>query len=360
MLIAQNHLQLILEVAILIQIGVLLLFNIITIPLSMVLFLSLILTVLLTALFSVDATILFLPFLSHHEFTHPFGPIAVFAWVTFFASATLLSEVNIKSSSLKILSYILFILIAVAGGIMHRSFLLLWFLGLIIGSIIMSKSFKRSSTITPKRVISVIVAGLGGFGLLEIFSRILSAPILSPLLRISRIESYAMPSLQMVIKNTTLWGHVQGSCYWAANCLGGSDGYVSLPMNLIHSFTLPFPLFAGVLVTRKDIIDYMLPGIFGVAFDFGYGTLFILLIWCMIVICTGFYILREYRSLRINGSKRYLGREALLIGALTAFISQSIIGLFLFNRTINGAAMITYMLLSALVMAHVVTTKRKL
>lgn len=359
MLIAQNHLQLILEVAVLIQIGVLLLFNIITIPLSMVLFLSLILTVLLTALFGLDATILFLPFLSHHEFTHPFGPLAVFAWVTLFASACLLSEVDIKSSSLKTLSYMLFVLIAVAGGVMHRSFLLLWFIGLAVGGIIMSKSFKRSSKLTPKRIIGAITAGFAGFGLLELFSRVLSAPVLSPLLRISRLESNALPSLQMVIKNTTLWGHVQGSCYWGANCLGGSDGYISLPMNFIQSLTLPFPLFAGVLVTKKDVIDYMLPGIFGVAFDFGYASLFILLMWCMIVVCTGFYILREYRSLRRNGSRRYLGREALLIGALTAFISQTLVGLFLFNRTINGTAMITYMILSALVMAHVVTIKRR-
>ncbi|AEG17270.1 hypothetical protein [Methanobacterium paludis] len=359
MLIAQNHLQFIIEVAILIHIGILLLFNAIVIPLSMVLFLSLVLTVILAALFGLDTTILFLPFLSHHEFTHPFGPMAVFAWVTLAASASLLNEVEIKSSSIKTLAYVLFFVIAVAGGLMHRSFLLLWFIGWAVGAVMMSKSFKRTSRITPKRIITVIITVLGSFGILELLSRVLSTPVLSPLLRISRLEDYAMPSLSMVIKNTTLWGHVQGSCFWGANCLGGSDGYISLPMNLINSLTLPFPLFAGVLVTKKDIIDYMLPGIFGVAFDFGYGSLILLLTWCMIVICTGFYILRQYRSKRRNGSRRYLGREALLIGALTAFIAQSIVGLFLFNRTINGAAMVTYMVLSALVMAHIISIRRR-
>ena len=122
------------------------------------------------------------------------------------------------------------------------------------------------------------------------------------------------------------------------NVLGGSDGYLTLPMNFVNMFTLPFPLFAGVLVVKKDAIDYMLPGIFGVAFDFGYLGLFALMTWVMIVTVTGLYILREYRSKRLGGSRNYIGREALLIGALTAFISQSIIGLFLFNRSFNGAA----------------------
>jgi hypothetical protein len=222
----------------------------------------------------------------------------------------------------------------------------------------MSKSFSRTSQITFKRVLMVMAAGLAGFGILEILSRIFNAPVLSPLLRISRVEEYAMPNLVMVIQNTTFWGHVQGACFWAGQCLGGSEGYLSLPMSLINFFTLPFPLFAGVLVVKKDAIDYMLPGIFGVAFDFGYGGLLALMVWIMIVTLTGFYILRNYRSKRKNGSRMYLGREALLIGALTAFICQSVIGLFLFNRTFNGAAMLVFIVLSALVMAHILSVKR--
>jgi hypothetical protein len=54
----------------------------------------------------------------------------------------------------------------------------------------------------------------------------------------------------------------------------------------------------------------------------------------------------------------YLGREAMLIGALAAFITQTIVGLFIFNRTFNGAAMIGFIFLSALVLAHAVTIRR--
>ncbi|HII84975.1 MAG TPA: hypothetical protein HA271_09185 [Methanobacterium subterraneum] len=360
MLIAQNHLQLILEMAVIIHMGVLLLINIIPFTLSMVLFLSLILTMFLAGIFSIDSALLFLPYVSHQEFTHPFGPLAVFAWVTLSASASLLSEVEIKSTSITTLSLILFGAIAVAGGLMHRSFLILWFLGWFIGYFIMSKSFRRSVKITRKRIMTVVGAALGGFAILEIMSRVLNASVLSPLLRLTRLEEYAIPSLKMVVKNTQLWGHVQGSCYWAGECLGGSDGYLSLPMNMINTFTLPFPLFFGVLVTKKDIIDYMLPGIFGVAFDFGYGGLFALLCWCTFVMGSGFYVLGKYRSKRRVGSRRYLGREALLIGALTAFIAQTIIGLFLFNRTLNGSAMLTYIFLSAMVVAHLVTIKPSL
>ncbi|WP_414469679.1 hypothetical protein [Methanobacterium sp. ACI-7] len=360
MLLAENHLQLILEIAIIMHLGVILIFNVISIPLSMVLFIALVLTVLLAVVFGVDATFLFLPFVSHHEFTHPFGAIALFAWVTLAASASLLSEVDIKSTSIHALSIILFVVIAIVGGLMHRSFLILWFMGWIIGTLIMSKSFKRSSKLTPKRVMIVAATGAAGFAVLEILSRVFNAAILSPLLRISRIEEYSLPSIVMVLKNTTLWGHIQGSCYWGAQCLGGSDGYVSLPMGLIHMLTLSFPLFYGVLVTKKDYIDYMLPGIFGISFDFGYLALIGLMGWIMVVIYTGFFVLRKYRSKRKNGSRMYLGREALLIGALTAFITQAIIGLFIFNRTFNGAAMIGLMVLSALVMAHSVTIRRTL
>jgi len=360
MLIAGNHLQLILEFAIIIHIGVIIIFNIISIPLSMVLFIALILTVLLAVVFGVDAGFLFIPFLPHYEFTHPFGAIAVFAWVTLAASASLLSEVKIKSTSIHALSLILFVIIAIAGGIMHRSFFILWFLGWIVGAIIMSKSFKESSKLAPKRILMACAATLAGFGIFEIVSQIFNAPVLSPLLRVLRIEEHSLPSIVRVLKNTTLWGHVQGSCFWGPQCLGGSDGYVSLPMSLIHFLTLPFPLFYGVLVTKKDRIDYMLPGIFAVSFDFGYIALLVFMGWILIVVCTGFHILRKYRSKRRNRSRMYFGREALLIGALSAFITQAIVGLFIFNRTFNGAAMIVFIFLSALVMAHSMTIKRTL
>jgi hypothetical protein len=358
MFIAQNNLQLIIEVALIIHVGFLLTFNVIALPLSMVLFLGLILTAALSILFSVDAVFLMLPFLSQHEFTHPFGPVAVFAWVTVAAAGNLLTEVGIKSTSIKTLTIILFFVIAVAGGLMHRSFLILWFLGWALGYIIMAKSFKRSTKITPKSIIGFSILGVAAFAALEILSRILDKPVLSPLLRVARLEQYSLPSLKMVLQNTNFWGHVQGACYWKSECLGGGDGYITLPMTLVHFFGLPYHQFYGLLVIKKDYIDYMLPGIFAVAFDAGYGGLLFLMTWIIVVTVTGFVILRKYRSKRKNGSRMYLGREALLIGALAAFLSQSIVGLFIFNRSFNESALFVYIVLSALVMAHSITIKR--
>ena len=360
MFIAQNHLQLILEVAFVIHVVLLLLFNIVALPLSMVLFLGIVLTVLMGMLFLIDLSFLFLPLISYHEFTHPFGPLAVFAWVSVAAAANLLTEVGIKSTSIKTLTIILFFLIALAGGLMHRSFLVLWFMGWALGYLIMSKSFKRSTHITSKSILGWTLAGTVGFVAMEILARLADKPVLSPLLRVSRIEQYSIPSLKMVIQNTTLWGHIQGSCYWGVECLGGACGYLTLPMSLVQSFGLPYPLFFGVLVNKKDAVDYMLPGIFAVAFDAGYAGIIFLLSWIMIVSFTGFYVLRKYRSKRKNGSKIYLGKEALLIGALTAFLAQSIVGLFIFNRSFNGSAMLTYIVISALVMAHVASIRRSI
>jgi len=212
---------------------------------------------------------------------------------------------------------------------------------------------------TVRRITLVVVAALVGFGSLEILSRVLDMSVLSPLLRLSRIETYATTSIEMVLKNTSLLGHQLGSCFWGDACLGGSDGYISLPVALITLFGLPFPVFYGILVTKKDVIDYMLPGIFGVAFDFGYLFLVFLLGWCILVMYLGFRILRTYRKRRENGDKSCLGREALLIGSLTAFIAQGTLGLFLMNRSINGTALLTFLLLSALVVGHVILVKKK-
>ena len=117
-------------------------------------------------------------------------------------------------------------------------------------------------------------------------------------------------------------------------------------------------MFYGILVTKKDIIDYFLPGIFGIGFDFGYLALAAVIIWILVVIIIGLVILNKYKLQRERGSKRYIGREALLIGSLSAFIAQTILGLFIITRTINGSALVTYLFLSAMVMAHVVTTKK--
>jgi hypothetical protein len=163
----------------------------------------------------------------------------------------------------------------------------------------------------------------------------------------------------MVLENATLTGHQVGACYWGDGCLGGSDGYLSLPISLITLFGLPFPLFFGILVTKKDTIDYMLPGIFGATFDFGYLALFFLLIWFVGVVVVGTMMLRTYRTKRENGDKGCLGREALLIGSLTAFIAQGLVGLFIMTRSINGTAMLSFLVIGAMVLGHLFFIKNK-
>ncbi len=357
-LIAENHLQFIIEVAIIIQIGMIFFLNLIPLSLSFVLLGALVLASALTGIFTMDTLLLFIPGFTHHELTHPFGSVALLAIITSFAALPVMDEVGIKFRNLKIYLALLIIIITVVGGLMHRSFLLLWFLGLLIGFFIISKSFRQKSVFTLKRILLVITAVLVGFGSLEILARALSMPILSPLLRIMRIEQFALPSMDIVLKNSTLLGHMQGTCFWAAQCLGGSDGYISLPISLITAFGLPYPVFYGILVTKKDVIDYMLPGTFGVTYDFGYLTLVMVLLWVVGVIFIGFKILAIYREKREKGDKKCLGREALLIGTLTAFIAQALIGLFVINRSFNGTALLVLLFLSALVLAHLLLVKK--
>ncbi len=49
----------------------------------------------------------------------------------------------------------------------------------------------------------------------------------------------------------------------------------------------------------------------------------------------------------------------LLTGALTAFIAQALIGMFIFNRSINGLALLSFIFLGALILANVVTLKSR-
>ncbi|AXV36971.1 MAG: hypothetical protein KO217_01105 [Methanobacteriaceae archaeon] len=355
-LIAQNHLQFIIEVALILYAGVMFLLNIVPLSMTIVLFMSLILCIGFSLMFGIDTLLLLLQ-TGHYELTHSFGPIALLAAVTALATLPIMKESGVKTGSLRGFIVLLIIVITIAGGLMHRSFLLLWLMGLLIGYFIISKSFRQKSVFTIKKLLLFAGIGIVGFGSLEMLSRVLEMPVLSPFLRIFRIESFADPSIAMVLKNSTLFGHEHGACYWGDQCLNGTDGYITLPMSLIISFGLPFPLFYGILVSKKDVIDYMLPGIFGFTFDFGYIGLIVLLLWCLATIFLGFKILSIYREKRENGDKRLMGREALLIGSLTAFIAQSIVGLFLMNRSINGTALLTFLFLGALVTAHIMSLK---
>jgi hypothetical protein len=355
--IAQNHFQFILEVAAIIFASMVFIINLVPLSLSIVTFLSLFLAIVFTLLFAADIGLLFLSF-GQHEFTHTFGPIALLAIITALASLKVMERSGVNVHGLKRLVYLLLALITIFGGMMHRSFLILWILGLFIGYFLISKSFQEKTFLTIKRVLIFLGLGVAAFGLLELMAKITGMQVFSPMLRITRLEHNSLSSIQMVLHNTKLIGHVQNSSYWGSQGLGFADGYISLPMQFILMFGLPFPMFFGVLVTKKDIIDYMLPGTFGYAYDFGYLVLIAFLAFVVITLIVGLEILKKYREKRERNNKKYLGKEVLLIGSLTAFITQAIIGLFIFNRTINGTALLTFILLGALVWGHVITLKR--
>ena len=354
--IAQNHFQLIVEVGLILLATMIFVLNLVPLSLSVVTFLSLFLSGGFALLFGADLIFLILSF-GQHEFTHPFGPIALLAIITALASLKVMEESGVNVGRLKRIVYLLLLGITVFGGAMHRSFLLLWFVGLFIGYTIISKSFRETSILTLKRVLIFFGFALFAFGGLEIIARITSMDVFSPVLRISRLAENSLSSLKLVVENTHLIGHDPASSYWS-NSSGFADGYISLPMQFILLFGLPFPLFFGLLVTKKDTIDYMLPGIFGYAYDFGYLTFAVLLLIVLATIVLGLKILVEYRRRRESKNRKYLGKEVLLIGSLTGFISQAIIGLFLFNRTVNGMALLTFMFLGSLVLAHTITIRR--
>lgn len=357
-LIATTHLALILEVAILIHIGMLLLLNFIPLNYSIVFLLSTVLGVGITLAFGFDAICLIIPQLSHHEFTHPYGPIAILGVVTAWATIPIMKLQDVKTSSITLLLYLLTGAITIFGAIVHRDFLIMWVLGLIAGFIMINKLHDRRTSISLRTIGLLILGALVLFGVLEGISQLFHMEIISPLARIDRMNLNQYASLKMVIDNTNLWGHTANSTYWGSSGLGNSDGYITLPLTFITGLGLPFPLFYGILVTKKDVIDYFLPGIFGIGYDFGYLALALIIIWILAVIIIGLVILRKYKNERERGNKKYYGREALLTGSLAAFIAQTVLGLFIITRTINGSAMVTYIVLSALIMAHTVTTKR--
>ena len=356
LLIAQNHFQLIVEVGLILLATMIFVINLVPLSLSVVTFLSLFLSAGFAILFGTDLAFLVLSF-GQHEFTHPFGPIALLAIITALASLKVMEESGVNVTRLKRIVYLLLACITVFGGAMHRSFLLLWFIGLFIGYTIISKSFRQQSILTMRRIGMFLGAALVAFGLLEIVARISGMEVFSPILRITRLAQNSLASLKLVVGNTWLIGHDPSSSYWS-NSSGFADGYISLPMQFILMFGLPFPLFFGLLVTRKDTIDYMLPRIFGYAYDFGYLTFIVLLLIVLATIVIGLKILADYRRKRESKNRKYLGKEVLLIGSLTGFISQAVIGLFLFNRTVNGMALLTFMFLGSLVLAHTVTIRR--
>ena len=357
-LIAQNHFQLILEVSIFLFVSLVFCLNLLPLSLSVVTFLSLFLAGGFTLVFAADIVLLVISS-SQSEFTHPFGPLAILAVVTALASLRVMQDSGVDVSALRRLVFLFIVGITVFGGLMHRSFLLLWILGLFMGYFIISKSFRRKTVLTLRRILIFLGIGAAGFGLLELVARITGMTIFSPLLRIARIDQFSLASIKMVLKNTLLIGHDGGASFWGTEGVAFAEGYISLPTQLILMIGLPFPVFFGVLINQKDTIDYMLPGIMGYTFDFGYLGLVGLIIFVLGTIYVGLRLLKIYREEREKNTKRYLGREVLLIGSLSAFISQSLIGCFIFNRTINGMALLTFIFIGCLILAQTVTIKRR-
>ena len=358
LLIAQNHLQLIVEVAIMLFVTWVFALNLIPLSLSVVTFLSLFLMGGFTLIFGADIALLVVSS-SQAEFTHPFGPIALLATVAALASLKVMKESGVDIRPLRRFVILFLVGITVFGGLMHRSFLLLWIIGLFFGYLIISKSFREKSVINLRRVGMFLAAAGVGFILLEAISRVSGMTIFSPLLRLGRIEQYSLSSIKTVLNNLQLIGHSADASYWGAEGTAFAEGYITLPMQLILFFGLPFPMFFGILVNQKDTIDYMLPGIFGYGFDFGILGLVGLMIFVVGTIVIGFKVLKKYREKREKNNKKYLGREVLLTGALAAFCAQSLIGLFIFNRTINGMALLTFIFIGTLILANVVTLKTR-
>ncbi len=358
LLIAQNHLQLIIEVGLMIFVSLVFFLNLVPLSLSVVTFLSLFLMGGFTLLFGADIAMLVISS-SQAEFTHPFGPIALLGAVTALASLKVMRESGVDVRPLRRFVILFLIGITVFGGLMHRSFLILWVLGLFLGYLIISKSFREKSVFTAKRIVAFVGILVAGFFGLELLSRITGMTIFSPLLRLGRIEQYSLASIKTVLNNIQLIGHNAEASYWGAEGTAFAEGYITLPMQFVLFFGLPFPMFFGILVNQKDTIDYMLPGIFGYGFDFGYLGLVGLIAFSLGTIVIGFKILTMYRERREKNNKKYLGKEVLLTGALAAFCAQSLIGLFVLHRSINCMALLSFMFLGGLILANMVTLKTR-
>lgn len=254
LLIAQNHLQLIVEVGIMLFVTMVFALNLIPLSLSVVTFLSLFLMGGFTLIFGADIALLVISS-SQAEFTHPFGPIALLGTVAALASLKVMKESGVDIRPLRRFVILFLIGITVFGGLMHRSFLILWVIGLFFGYLMISKSFREKSIFTFKRIIGFLgVIGVG-FVLLEVIARVTGMTIFSPMLRFGRIEQYSLSSIKTVLSNIQLIGHNAQASYWGAEGTAFAEGYITLPMQLVLFFGLPFPMFFGILVNQKDTID---------------------------------------------------------------------------------------------------------
>lgn len=114
-LIPQNHLQLIIEVAIILYAGMVFLFNLAPISLGFVLFLCLLLGVIFNVIFGVDIISLFTSF-GQQEYTHPFGPLALMTMITALAAINMMEDAGVDVRGLKGFLYILIAGMTIFGG----------------------------------------------------------------------------------------------------------------------------------------------------------------------------------------------------------------------------------------------------
>ena len=120
LLIAQNHFQLILEVSLIMLASMIFIINLVPLSLSVVTFLSLGLSAGFALLFGGDLMLLVLSF-GQHEFTHPFGPIALLAIITALSSLKVMEESGVNVAGLRRLVIGLLLAITIFGGLMHRA-----------------------------------------------------------------------------------------------------------------------------------------------------------------------------------------------------------------------------------------------
>lgn len=79
----------------------------------------------------------------------------------------------------------------------------------------------------------------------------------------------------------------------------------------------------GVLVNQKDTVDYMLPGIMGYGFDFGYLGLIGLMVFVLGTIIIGFKILKIYRQKREKNNRKIFRKRGFINWTFNSFYFSS-------------------------------------
>jgi len=340
-----------------------------TVTIQRVLSLSIFTLVVMALLFSVDVLSLFLP-MPRHEFTHPFGPLTLAAWASARYLVGILESRGISAARrTRPVLNLLWLYVGMVGGLMHRDYLLSWFLCWVGTEYLIARYLEgetrvgalamRAARMSRRTIAAVSVIAVGFVAMMEALARALNKPVLSPVVRVQRFAEYTVPGLDLILKNAHLIGHSTKPLPAGYHWRGFGDGFVTLPVGYLVMFNLDVPTLHGALVTRKDLLDYMLPGVFVWAFDFGYIGSLLLSLWVGLTLYVGSRCLARYIKMhQCEFSSRIVAREAMLFGCLIAFAVQSLIGAFLFSRAMNSFALATFTILSAAIWGHTVIRTR--